>query len=559
MKKLTTLFLTTAVAAALFTSSLSAQSIDDAKKSLYYGRTTSAKQTLDKLIASNSKNAEAIYWLGQTYLRMDDVAGAKKVYQDALNNGVNDPLIWVGMGHVALLQGNKADARQRFEAAITNSMNKKKENPNILNAIGRANADGPATAGDPSYAIDKLKRAAELDPNNADIYVNMGVNYLKLGPDQGGNAFEAFNNALRIDPNNAQAKLRLGRIFESQGNTEQFLQYYNSAIQGDASYAPAYLELYEYYALRDVNKAKEYLEKYVANSDKDCNTEFFYADYLFRAGKYQESLQKARDMENGACKNYPRLKVLYAYDYDRMGDSMQARSNIESFLSTASPNQIRPADYDIAGRILLKFPGQETVASSYIEKAMQADTIPANKTRYITTMIDAMTKTGNSAELLRWYGRLQEAKGQLNNREMYLYAAAATKAGQFTLADTVSRTYIQKYPDQEYGYVLLANNAKSADSTTGASFPAVREYIDFMKRTDSVKYKDRIKAQYNYIATVASDKMRDYQTALDAENAILAMDPSDAYAQQAADALKKALSGGGKSQPARKTPSKKGK
>jgi len=257
MKKLSTLLLAVLLSGKL----LLAQTVDEARKSLYYGRTTSAKQTLDKLVAANPKNAEAIYWLGQTYLALDSVGGAKQVYQNALNSGVNDPLVWVGMGHVEVLEGKKDAARQRFEAAITASLNKKKENPNVLNAIGRAEADGPANAGDPQYGIDVLKRAVALDPNNADIYTNLGINYLKLGPDQGGNAYEAFNNALRVDPKNARASYRLGKIFQSQGNSEKFLQYYNTATTADPAFAPAYLELYDYYSNRDVNKAKEYLEK----------------------------------------------------------------------------------------------------------------------------------------------------------------------------------------------------------------------------------------------------------------------------------------------------------
>ncbi|HEX8460062.1 MAG TPA: tetratricopeptide repeat protein, partial [Segetibacter sp.] len=301
MKKLTTLLL-----AVLFTGKLLlAQTVDDARKSLYYGRTTSAKQTLDKLVAANPKDANAIYWLGQTLITQEDLAGARQVYQNALTAGVNDPLVWVGMGHVELLEGKKDAARQRFEAAITNSISKKKENPVVLNAIGRANADGPANTGDPAYAIDVLKRASALEPNNADIYTNLGINYLKLGPDQGGNAYEAFTNALRVDPKYARANFRLGKIFQSQNNSEKFLSYYNQAVTADPAYAPAYLELYDYYSLRDVNAARGYLESYIANSDKDCSTDAAYADYLFRAGKYQESLDKAKAMESGACKNFP--------------------------------------------------------------------------------------------------------------------------------------------------------------------------------------------------------------------------------------------------------------
>ncbi len=65
-----------------------------------------------------------------------------------------------------------------MKRAINNSKTRKGRNPEILNAIGRANADGPSTVGDPAYAIEKLKRAAELMPDNPDVYLNLGINYL---------------------------------------------------------------------------------------------------------------------------------------------------------------------------------------------------------------------------------------------------------------------------------------------------------------------------------------------------------------------------------------------
>lgn len=512
MKKLTTLLLAVLLSGKL----LLAQSVDDARKSLYYGRTTTAKQALDKLIGANAKDANAIYWLGQTYLAMDSIGGARQVYQNALNAGVNDPLVWVGMGHVEVLEGKKDAARQRFEAAITNSLKKKKEDPAILNAIGRAEADGPANVGDPGYGIDVLKRAAALEPTNADIFNNLGINYLKLGPDQGGNAYEAFNNAIKADPNNAKAKFRLGKIFQSQGNTEKFLEYYNSAVTADPAYAPGYLELYDYYSNRDVNKARDYLEKYIANADKDCSTDFFYADYLFRAGKYQESLDKAKAMETGACKTYPRLKVLYAYDYDRLGDSVQARSNIESYLAATPAEKVRPADYEFAGKLLLKFPGQEAVATSYLEKAMNADTVPANRIAYINTIAESLGKSGNFAEQLNWYRKLAAAKPDLSARDLYFYSDAALKAGNFAAADSIGSLYIQKFPDQPQGYSGKAKAAIAADkdTTAGSAVPAVMQYIEFMEKTDKEKYKNTIISNYGYLVYVHANVQKDYPAAL---------------------------------------------
>src|SRR5215210_1296114 len=92
-----TLVLTTAYAMA--------QSVDEAIRFLYYGKNKSARETLQKIVSGNQKDAYATYWLGQALLADNDIQGAKTLYQNALNNGVNDPWIWVGMGHVDLLQG----------------------------------------------------------------------------------------------------------------------------------------------------------------------------------------------------------------------------------------------------------------------------------------------------------------------------------------------------------------------------------------------------------------------------------------------------------------------
>lgn len=545
MKKITFLLFTLLVAGKF----LSAQTLDEGRKSLYYQRTTTARQTLEKVVAANPKNGEAIYWLGQTYLNNNsntpDIAGAQKIYQDALNSGVNDPWVWVGMGHVESLQGKKDLARQHFEAAITNSMNKKKENPDILNAIGRANADGPSTVGDPAYAIEKLKRAAELKPTDPDIQVNMGINYLKLGPEHGGEAFTAFTAANRIDPKYALGSYRLGKIFESQGNLEKFTEYYNAAISADPTYAPAYLALYNYYSDRDVNKAREYLDKYIANTEKDCNTEYFYADYLLRSGKYQESLDKAKAMEAGACRTYPRLKVLYAYDYDRLGDSVQARNNITSFLSTAKPGDAVSRDYELAGRILFKFPGSEAQAAGYFDQAMAADTVTANRINTINSIITTLGTRGQYAEQLKWYKRLARIKTDLSARDLFYMGNAAIQAADFASADTVYNLYIQKYPDQPQGYSGRAKAAIAADkdTTTGSAVPAVMQYIQFMEKTDKEKFKNTILTNYGYLVYVHANVQKDYPAALKDLEGILAVDPANTYAQTTSEQIKKVMAG----------------
>jgi Flp pilus assembly protein TadD len=136
----------------LFTLSAFAQSVQEGLNHLYAERYTSAKAVFDKMLASNPNNLDAVYWQGQTLIEQDDVAAARALYEKTLASNGNAPLLLTGMGHVELLEGKTAEARQRFESAISLSRGKKGDDPNVLNAIGRANVD--AKGGDINYAIE---------------------------------------------------------------------------------------------------------------------------------------------------------------------------------------------------------------------------------------------------------------------------------------------------------------------------------------------------------------------------------------------------------------------
>ena len=68
---------------------LNAQSIQEGVNHLYADRFKNAEQTFQKLLAVNPNNADATYWLGQTYLDKDDNDAARQLYDKALAaNGI---------------------------------------------------------------------------------------------------------------------------------------------------------------------------------------------------------------------------------------------------------------------------------------------------------------------------------------------------------------------------------------------------------------------------------------------------------------------------------------
>ncbi|MGI8951434.1 MAG: tetratricopeptide repeat protein [Chitinophagaceae bacterium] len=482
------------IALVLSTAFVYAQSVDDGIKFLYYGRNKSAMDVLQKVVASKPKDAYSIYWLGQAMLAQDDIQGAKTLYQNALNSGVNEPWIWIGMGHVQLRDsGDINSAKQKFEQAITSAKGKKGDNPDILNAIGRANADGNSKQGDPVYGVDVLKRAKQINPKNPDIDINLGTCYLKMGSDRGGDAVQAFTDAITIDPKYAAAYTLIGTVYKSQDNKPSMTEWYDKAIAADPTYGPVYLAYFIYYEERDVNKAKQYLDLWTKNSDQDCETRYFTADYLFRAGKYQESLDSAKAMAAGECRNFPRINILFAYNYDRLGDSMQAKNYLDKFFSNISTIKIEPEelsrDYILAGNVYAKT-GMADTASSYFQKAIQLDTVKAHKLDYVTTASNLMAKTNNFSLQQYWMNQLVALKGgKLAESDYYNLDKAAIDAKNYTAADSIAQQYITAYPDkpQGYGFRATALKALDADTTKGLAIDAINKYNDFLMKDTAVK------------------------------------------------------------------------
>src|ERR1700730_18799939 len=81
-------------------SSVHAQTVDQGKKFYYYQRYKSAKDVLDKVLASNPNNIDAIYWQGQTLLATKDAVAAQDLYSKALQTNGNAPMLLAGMAGV---------------------------------------------------------------------------------------------------------------------------------------------------------------------------------------------------------------------------------------------------------------------------------------------------------------------------------------------------------------------------------------------------------------------------------------------------------------------------
>jgi tetratricopeptide (TPR) repeat protein len=527
-----------------------AQSVDQGKKFFYYQRYKSAKDVFDKLLASNPNNIEAIYWQGQTLLYMKDSAAAGELYSKALQTNGSAPMLLAGMGQVELHMGKATDARQRFETAI--SLTKGKD-IDVLNAVAEANIE--PKAGDANYAIEKLNMATQVKKfNDARTYILEGDAYRKLI--DGGNAVSNYNKALTIDPKYAEAKYKIGKVYLTQNNKDYFLPAFEEAVQLDPAYDPAYFELFYYWYYHDVNKANDYLNKYIANADPGPEVEFLKIDYLYAASRFAEARTAAQAMiTQMGEKAIPRLYKLVAYSCDTLQDMACANQYMTTYFQKQDPAAIVGADYAELAEIQGKGSDSATrvQAIGNYKLAIAKDTLMENKAKYMATAMDLSKKLGYKQGVADLAAIYYASKKDPTNTDLYNFGMANYQAGNYKTADSIfCGAYESKYPNEIFGYLWCARSKQAQDDSANSQGLAVAAYdklasvaraMDSTAKAagsgDSTKYKSQILTSYYFLAGYYNDIKKDKNTAILYLQKILEVDPTNTNVPGILEKLKK--------------------
>lgn len=496
MKKVSVSFL---VATLLMVGSLKAQSLQDGVNDLYAERYKSAKATFEKLLAGNPNNLDAIYWLGQTYLEMDDVAGAKGVYEKALLASANAPLVLVGMGQVELIENKPSEARQRFEAALTMTRGKKGDDPTILNAVGRAITNvynDKEKKGDINYAIEKLEAAAQRDPKNAEIFLNLGNAYRKAKPGEaGGVAFQNYQKAIDVNPKFPVPYYRIAMLFSSQRSWDLYQQYLEQAIEKDPKFAPAYYELYYFKLLRqDYNNAEHYAQKYIENSDPDPSNDFLKVQTQWAKKDFDAAIAGAKEIiAKAGDATKEKVYKLLADAYLQKKDTAAGRPYIDEYFAKVKADKVIANDYKLKADIYTAIPGQgNVVMQSYID-GVKADTVLENKIDLLKKGISFFNKNKQFANEKELQELLLQTKPNLTINDYFGAGLANYRAEQYARSREIFSTLAEKFPDQIYGWEWKLRNSLVIDTVKRDSIavPDALSLLEFVKG-DTVKYGPQI-------------------------------------------------------------------
>jgi len=371
---------------ALIVSPFKMKAQDDLKAAIYL--TNSQKYDLadaafKDLIKKDANNGLAYYYYGQNIVKSyyaDTLSMTFKemqtacvpVYKKGTEVDTSIALNFVGLGRLALLAGNKAEADKNFNKAksflipykkIKNLRDKNPAQQALIYAkLAEAYIMGERV--DTTHALPYMRKAQEIDEGlkelkmadqrNPEIYLIAGDIYWLI-PD-GTNSIRNYNKANDIDSLSAPVKVKIGDIYLRGQNLNSAREYFLAAVRLDAKFAPAYRELGEVYAAAGQNvKAKENFKKYLDLSGENVPAKLRYVQSLFRTKDYDEALNQIEAIfkVDKSRNNLNRMAAYSCYE-KKTPDYEKGLGYIETFFKNASPDKIIKKDYTYWGRLILK-------------------------------------------------------------------------------------------------------------------------------------------------------------------------------------------------------------
>ncbi len=525
------------------------QSLKEAKQDLYYNHYLDAAKALNAMTSPNdvnkkfSKNkadeqATVYYYLGVTQMKMDSVDAAAKSFNKAkkIARGKHYAMGLVGLGRIDIANKKYDAAKQKFQKAWDKSRGRSIE---VLRGILDATALSPDADGD--YATSLVKKFKDDRHNSkyeftAEDYTAV-ANVYAHQPTGGGKAATNFEFALSKDPNYAKAAYRLGNLWERARQDSLALKRWKEAADVDSKFSPAFLKLFTYYRVRNLDKAENYLNKYMKLTDDKLNAKIYLVDVLYLQKKYQAAIDSANQLMNQPIneETHARLYKLIGVSKMKMEDYQGAKESMDSYFANVKDENIVPFDYKTYADIMKEL-GNEDERLEYLTKYVDADT--STNVNFIRKTARDLNKDNSFKAAQLWFNKLFEVadSNQLTMADYYYrakstYGAALNDIGSYDNAVKGWNAFIKKYPDQPSGYFYKGRTLQMKDTgLVGLANDAYAQYIQKLKEDTSGSLDNKQKTLasiYSYGAKCAANQ-NDMEKAKTYMSKLLEIDPHNA-------------------------------
>ncbi|GAC1305448.1 MAG: hypothetical protein NVSMB24_14330 [Mucilaginibacter sp.] len=543
-------------------SSVSAQSLADAKKAIDAEQYQKAKSMLKNLTVTQADKDENYFYLGWVYLKQEYPDSAKTVLNKGLAVNSRSAMNFAGLGAVAHVERDKAGAASNFNQAIT--LAGKNSKPYVYVGLSyllplSGSNNGPngsrIAPADADAAIAVLNKGKAISPRDVELLIALGDAYRSQL--KSNDAYSNYSSALAIDPKSTAAIVATGVLWRYADNYDDSEKQFKAALAIDPNYGPAYREWAETdvrFATTDpklydskVKEAVDHYKKYITLTDYSVETQMHYADFLIRAKDYVALQKVASDLTSSAKSNLRVYRYL-GYAAFENKDYPSAEKAMTKWVSEAGPKRVIPNDYLYMGRIELA-QKHDSLGVRDLRKALELDTSQVDIYGEIAKSMYASGKYIEAAEAYRKYGeksRLATLQDHFKEGFSYYqaYSDQLTKSEKnksvkpdstlLVRADS-AYTYVERKATKPNSQVALYHayvkdyEDNDRNNIKGLAKPYYEQFIQLTlaKGAPDDKTKSSLANAYVYLGTYAENKEHDQAKALDYYTKAKEMDPTN--------------------------------
>ena len=540
------------------------QELKDAVKLTKSEQFAKATSKFKELIRLTPGNGDLYFFYGKNFLdkyysdtlnisfpEMAD--SAKTVYELGLKMDPANPINFVGLGAIDLINNKLPEAKAEFAKAIAllpSKANKQiKMDPGKQSVVMIEMAESYVTAGvhDTGSDFSLLRSAEKLDPKNPILYIVKGDVYFYLLND-GSKAIANYNMAQTLDPKSPEATLRFGQLWLRARQYTTALKYYQDVVKMDSTFAPAYRELGSLLSRAGrQEEAKKNFYKFLALTRNTAARKQF-VNTLIELKDYNEAINQLNEiLKVDNTDNDVNRALAYCYFETQQYD--KGLPYIKKFIAQARPEKVRPLDYTYYGRLLSKLK-QDSLATEQLLKAYSMDT---SKAELISEAALCYTRIKKFDKAMEQYERKIKLKKGVP-MDYYNLGKVYYSLLDYVKADTNLAIFNKMQADYIPGFTWRARTKSNLDqkdpkgfNTTGLAAP-VYEGLLLKTQSDTVKYMKERFESFDYLAFYHySQYMRDQKLKDEAEKALFyymrmsAVNPNDekvAVVKPVIDALK---------------------
>ena len=212
----------------------------------------------------DSLNLRAYYYLCQLYEEQRDFDNAIETCKKLIDLQPHVADFHCRIAQYLYLKGEIDEAVDHYQTAITLNPNTQWTSvvSQTLGFIFQENIKNL------DAAIIAYQNAYNLNPNDIDIYLNLGNVFFEKGSYD--NALIVYKKALESSPHNARLHCNLGYLYWGKGNIEEAIKEYEKAIKYDNTYDIAYNNLGVIY-LDDLGRITKAIELFEAAKKHNPN------------------------------------------------------------------------------------------------------------------------------------------------------------------------------------------------------------------------------------------------------------------------------------------------